>query len=948
MQQPTDSPNHISNHLHKNLLDTKPPENSFSVAAFVQEMTARSRGRGKAKNRGRPRKGQTKRVNDKKLVSDLRKELGIPEVRAKALGLVDDECIDVDETENDLETAEEAVNLLPGRSTRSGRRPRLKNRDMDGTTSIDDADGKEADTAGEPGAEAREKASTANRRTFVPPARFICKVCGKIYLGHKKMTRHLKYFPDHSFVTPNPPLSPGGGASKKPFNPEAWVTETEPSAVLDQVGPKLFQSFTLWELLVKKVSLKQLGTAEVLSSMFADIQALVMDLKNMVDQCLTNLRTNEDSFSVILTPMISSILGQSQNGGVERFVLPYNQIPVHYHMLLGFPMGLKNSRPTDVFSPDSTNSIFQPDEDNSQMSLASDTPDRPLVDRVVLEANLGTQETDEETQDSSRMSSKRQRLDSESQSVTSPPPPTPDFLRPEEEESNLSTTSNLTNKDIGAEQSNSIDNIPVKELIASEDKTAIDSIRKNLIELTARSSSSVSASVTTGSITESTRTKLPSFSSIICGSPNPHSSAEEKIESNGGQPCGTILAANSTGDSDIKDCRSFQFKEDTIAGAAGPVDPEIEYIRNLEPMAPTSVEDFQGRRGSVELVLTTASTAKLSSSSGRETASAFSSGKGIDMIDSGQMLAEAADVIQGDLPDNRVVLPPQQPESLTTAAAATDTCRPFNYVESDEVLQEMMKVSIPAPVTSPFQISSDNAVFNVSTPTIFNSTNKHGFLETPPKDPHAMAGTKTFSTPPDGESFLGRDLKPSLAPDKIPDTDDRKPFPGIDLLIAKSETFFTSPSQASSTAPPSSGGVRGTRSSDFETSTQVTFSDLNHPIPSVSPVKETVKSPGSSLPPPASQSPNLFNDLESVLNESEAFAFHSALSANVGNTAAKTPEKLLASVPPAIISKKSTIIYDAYVDPDVGAPPSSNAANLIGTSSSSQASSSTPPMIDEQ
>merc|ERR1712130_335509 len=97
--------------------------------------------------------------------------------------------------------------------------------------------------------------------------------------------------------------------------------------------------------------------------------------------------------------------------------------------------------------------------------------------------------------------------------------------------------------------------------------------------------------------------------------------------------------------------------------------------------------------------------------------------------------------------------------------------------------------------------------------------------------------------------------------------------------------------------------------SGLGTGTHVTFSEeLSHPIPSVSPAKEVSitnekKRDSNGLSPP-SESNEIFSDLESVLSEAADFSFHSALaSAHTGadRLNVKTPEKLLTSVPPAVI-----------------------------------------------
>ena len=194
---------------------------------------------------------------------------------------------------------------------------------------------------------------------------------------------------------------------------------------------------------------------------------------------------------------------------------------------------------------------------------------------------------------------------------------------------------------------------------------------------------------------------------------------------------------------------------------------------------------------------------------------------------------------------------------------------------------------------------SEGSRFSIST----------GFLETPPK--HQMVGipSKSFDV-----GFLRRDLKTNLDSDKVDLNGKNKQFPGLDLLMEKTDsTFYKYTSLPPNVTAPRKLELR--RNHDFESSTQVTYSEFNHPIPSVSPMKETIKDYECSKPrqiPPISQSPNLFSDLESVLNDSEEFSFHSALSNNVENVPAKTPDKMLTSVPPSVIMIKKSSLFDAF------------------------------------
>ena len=203
----------------------------------------------------------------------------------------------------------------------------------------------------------------------------------------------------------------------------------------------------------------------------------------------------------------------------------------------------------------------------SQMSLSSDILDRPLGDKVVLEENLGTrqqrtdmEEEEEETQDSSiadhheddrhhrdqddddddgecRLASRRARLDSESRS--SPP----HFLHEEEESnvSNLSSTSNMGMKEDEhphhrhrreeAEKSDSSS--------LGKAENSIDSLAEVVMNISSVTNGENTISKPTGSMTagvaaDSALARLPSFSSIINGSPKILASPVA-VDENGGE-----------------------------------------------------------------------------------------------------------------------------------------------------------------------------------------------------------------------------------------------------------------------------------------------------------------------------------------------------------------------------------------------------------------------------
>lgn len=803
----------------------------------------------------------------------------------------------------------------------------------------------------------------------------------------------FQFYPDHSFATPARPPSP----SEKKWMPKTWLADTDPASILELVGPKLLNSFSLWDLLVRKVSYRCLGTVEILSSLFADIQALVMDLKNLAEQCLTSQRPNVDSFSVTLSPMMSSILGQSRNGGgVERFVLPYNQIPVHYHKLLGFPTGLRHVPRTtaaasttcaDIFSPDSTNSIFQPDEDNmSQMSLSSDILDRPLGDKVVLEENLGARQRpdmdEEETQDSSiaghhdddddrdsRRLAKRARMDSES----SPPP----FLH--EEESNISSTSHTGLKEHREDEKS--DSSPGKAENSVD--SLVSTVANSEIILTGSSPSSFATAAA-----DSALARLPSFSSIINGKtvdtngvgvggdggdadcdhsggstlgqqPQQHQSDNLppspnslllNAESGGGRALKGMMQQNGEGQLRLNDGHP-------MVGGSAPNSPHqgLEYLRSRLDPGETNVSagesggmvtSFQ-RRSSLDV--STASILNRLCEAGKQEAE-----ETMERHSCGEMFTNP--ILHATPAANLV---PSSEAPTMGVEAGQVQCRSFSFVRESRPdmghkLGGSNNTSMPSIVTSPFQNVCDNAVFNVTSASLLyaGAIPSSSFLDTAPKE-HGVAA-KPFT------GSLGHIYQDGVAMPRpvCHNTSRGKVLPGPQNSSSKRGALFSSAEsdhnhlhnhnhQEGSASPflahtkgpssPSGGRSNHHRLHEFDCTTQVTYSgELYHPIPSVSPVKDALKEfdCGKRLrrTPPTSQSPSLFNDLESVL--SDDFTFHSALSNNVENVPAKTPEKLLASVPPSVImnnKKASSVEYGNFAEFGKEPPRSDSMAAVLET-----------------
>ena len=722
-----------------------------------------------------------------------------------------------------------------------------------------------------------------NRRSFIPPAKYICKVCGKLYLGDKKIAKHLKHFPSHEFATPEPPVIQATRDARKGQTFESYIAECDSNSFIDQIGPKLFKSFSLWDLLVNKTTSKRLGTVESLMSLFADMQAVVMELKNLVEQCLSCERTNEDSFSVTLTPIMSSVLGMSQTGGVTRFVLPYTQIPEHYHKLLCFPTGLRganivsSSTHPNLMSPESTNSLIHPEEENSQMSLSSDTLDQPLADKVVLEDNLGTrqiQDLDEETQDSPVTPHKRQRLDSECHSVSSPPPRTPDFLS-QGDDSNLSSIS-----------------------------TAVTEAASHGGDLQKKNAESETISSSGCSSVGSLHTKLPSFSSIINGSPKPPpvaepgvaGEAEVEVEDVVGSRVGHQVTTTSLYNQ-VVGCSSFEATAPTTSSPASLLSLQQNYsvpsarTESLGGSAPVSPRVSYGASHLVTYNR------------------------------------------RCSLDTSRTSLPPPQDLLLGLASklAHPSPSHPshplLDITEEDGPLftdKPPAAHSQAVAVGSEFVLSSDSAGAGGNTVAVSSHSQ---YQPGPPSQPvwappaSQPAGGSSGSSQQFGviqgaeiQQNLGGFIKLSTPPDSFQQSNQQQQQQ-LALPVcsnAPSVPEFEHQQPKSSILK----GVPKQQAFPQGTSTHVTFSEeLTHPIPSVSPAKDfrdiDLKRQNPT-PPSESQSSSIFSDLESVLNEATGFTFHSDLPGSE-RLQVKTPD----SVPPAVMmDNKSALSFDNILDFD--------------------------------
>ena len=406
------------------------------------------------------------------------------------------------------------------------------------------------------------------KKRFVPPDRFRCKVCNKVYLGDRKMGKHMKLYPGHGpkeiVLVPKPTMSsnkpstttsvPSSG-KKMPEFPipaiipmartqlEELVKNLDAELVLDVVGKKMFDNFSLWQLESKKMSLNEDKAIGKLSKLFDDIEKMLTEVKKVVDNCLTDNNLCSDKKVPNLTP------GEYVQSAFTIHEGPWylehtKHIPEQYQKLLGIQ--------APIMSPVSDSMLMHGEDDNSNsmMSLSSDkdhmSSGQGLGAQVVLERNLGAQslDIDEDTQDCPPGSSKsKQRGHNDSEFEDSKNDSLPD-----EEDSNLSEISANTHHHHQPSTSSreilnqSVDIDPKKVLeqhginissCVEEPEVGPSTCGKKTLNV---STSDLAMEIdalgpfppqgdpgnATGSMEESfpqSRTRLPSFSSIIGGSP---------------------------------------------------------------------------------------------------------------------------------------------------------------------------------------------------------------------------------------------------------------------------------------------------------------------------------------------------------------------------------------------------------------------------------------------
>ncbi len=393
------------------------------------------------RRRGRPKRGQKIVENPDVVAKRLKKEFGLSTAQFQSVDLVDDRAVERSENSGtsagqeddaDEEGAGGEQPQVQASRTRSGRvskPPAAIDEDISAKLKLRRKD------------ETHLPPVEKTRRKMTVPERFRCAVCNKIYLGDRKMKKHMKLFPTHgpspeSLVAvsaasaavavsssaqptlPPPTTTPAGSGKKMPeftmpiipmarTQLEELVKNLDAELVMDVVSKKMFDNFTMWQLQSKKIASLPASTKGVarLNRLLDDMDKMIGEAKRLVDNCLsdTKLCGDEKVATLSVRENMQAALGMHEG---PWYLEQPNHVPDEYRKLLGMHSSVVAVSPRS----DSVTNLLQDDNSNSMLSLSSDRDQTAshgggvgggMGAQMVLERNLGAQplDTDEDTQD---------------------------------------------------------------------------------------------------------------------------------------------------------------------------------------------------------------------------------------------------------------------------------------------------------------------------------------------------------------------------------------------------------------------------------------------------------------------------------------------------------------------------------------------------------------------
>jgi hypothetical protein len=452
MQMPEENEDNVENYYPHELW-VQPPKKKLKKGELPAVL----------KKKGRPKRGNFTLESPEVLAEKLKKQFGLTKNQLQAVqkDLVDDRNaekteaaanigVDVDDEEELLQQQRTSQQASKTRSGRVSRPPAAIDEDMSvlsrKTPSFSAVAARQP--TGEPllqstdpfGRPAVEKI----RKKMTVPDRYRCAICQKIYLGDRKMKRHMKLYPSHgpsaeallrvevsrppplpqlhSLAPPPPPPVTLGSGKKMPDFPmpiipmartqlEELVKNLDSELVMDVVSKKMFDNFSMWQLESKKISGMSPGVKGVgrLSKLLDDLEKMLGEVKRVVDNCVSDTKLCGENVKVS-TLMIGENMQQALNMHEGPWYLEQtNHIPGEYHKILGIQPSIVSPCRSDSTNPPPTmlmHGSCDEDNSNSMLSLSSDTKEHLMSSsqgmgaHMVLERNLGAQplDTDEDTQ----------------------------------------------------------------------------------------------------------------------------------------------------------------------------------------------------------------------------------------------------------------------------------------------------------------------------------------------------------------------------------------------------------------------------------------------------------------------------------------------------------------------------------------------------------------------
>uniref|UniRef100_A0A0K2TK47 Putative LOC100900174 [Metaseiulus occidentalis] n=1 Tax=Lepeophtheirus salmonis TaxID=72036 RepID=A0A0K2TK47_LEPSM len=383
------------------------------------DLAPSTHGRRYPRKRGRPRRGEEVPKKPELRAKKLKDQFGLTQAQIQGLNIFDDD--ESEDPSNGPETEEkEEAHILVKKRTRSGRvsKPPLHHASKKSFKTIPEplpappSVKKQGPPSPQPPPPPPIPQMDKPKRQLNIPPKYRCRVCNKIYLGNRKMLKHIKLFPNHGPCEEPPKASSNN--LHVPIIPmarnqlEDLVKYLDAELVLDVVSKKMFDNFSLWELVAKKMSSSGRKGIPLVDTFLSEIESFLVQIKKLFDHCFTATKLGEKKTALTVNgELIQAALNVSEG---PWYLEEPDHIPSEFHRILGYSKRRRNGQgifvsPQSSDSLDDTNSNLSTVEKDSCSSMSSHS----LGAQMVLETNLGAVHDENASLNSPK---KRSRLDS--------------------------------------------------------------------------------------------------------------------------------------------------------------------------------------------------------------------------------------------------------------------------------------------------------------------------------------------------------------------------------------------------------------------------------------------------------------------------------------------------------------------------------------------------------